>query len=73
MKKLQRNPADLTVKYGNEPKQKSGWFYEEKNGIEIFADTEFKRNSNYLGKISKRKLLGIVSRIYQIDFKKYIK
>ncbi len=76
MKSINNLPTDLKGKYrkadGGYVLRSNGWYYEEKKGISVYADFEKPHDSNFVGNISARKLLGILSRIYQVDFKKYL-
>jgi hypothetical protein len=65
MKKLSLKPHQIDKSINFE-----SWFYEDEGGIEVYS-TRYPQRS--VGRISKRKLLGVLSRIYQVDFSKYIK
>ena len=61
MQKLKLKPHQ--IKPNNE-----SWFYEDRKGIHIYHNGTTKS----VGIITKRKLLGVLSRIYQIDFAKIV-
>lgn len=50
--------------------QFEAWYYEDEKGIEIYS---VRYPNRHIGRISKRKLLGVVSRIYGVDFKQFIR
>ena len=60
MQKLKLKPHEI--------KPGQSWFYEDEKGIDIYHNNAPKQ----VGTISKRKLLGVLGRIYQIDFAKIV-
>ena len=67
---MKENKTRLAPHQMDKSEKFESWFYEDEKGIEIYS---VRYPDRKVGKISKRKLLGVLSRIYNVDFKKYIK